>query len=60
MNYITSLRAENVAQAGRIAAMQSEVTALMAYLTSDKFAVDNTVQCRDVLARLTEIRSAGL
>lgn len=58
MNYIQTLIAQrNEAQQDRQALLDG-ITELRAYLTSDKFNEDKSVNSRDVLARLQEITGA--
>ena len=52
------LTAENEELRTRIDAANDGIMILKAYLTSDKFAVDPTVQTRDVLNRMESIGNA--
>ena len=57
MHYATALKNENDALKGRLETTSQEITNLAAYLLSDKFWTDTTVQTADVLRRLEDIRS---
>lgn len=52
MNYIKTLQSENADLAIEIAAYVSMLAQLRAYLCSQKFHDDPTVQCADVLRRI--------
>ena len=58
-NYIQTLQTENAQKDAELRALYAGLTELKAYLTSDKFADDNSVQVRDVLTRLHEAESAA-
>lgn len=61
MPSITRLAAANAAQnQAELTVIRQGLEDLRVYLTSDKFAVDKSVNTRDVLARLCEIQSAAL
>jgi hypothetical protein len=54
MNYIKRLEKENLALSADKKAYQKTIADLRAYLLSDKFSEDPTVQSRDVLHRLDQ------
>lgn len=58
-NYIKELEQKTRRQHAEVLAFYNGINDLRAYLTSDKFAVDPTVQTADVMARLHEIVSAA-
>lgn len=60
MNYIKELEQNARRQQAEGLALYNGINDLRAYLTSDKFAVDPTVQTADVMARLHEIVMAAL
>lgn len=55
-NYINRLQAENAELKAELDRIREGITDLRAYLVSDKFSKDTTVQTRDVLHRIEEIQ----
>jgi len=52
MNYIKKIEGDEKVQSAKICGLMSGLLDLRAYLTSDKFAIDTTVQTFDVLNRI--------
>ena len=60
MNKATTQAMELAAAKARLDALEQGITDLRAYLISEKFHVDTTVQVTDVLLRLSEARTHAL
>jgi hypothetical protein len=58
-NYIKYLEQDQAAQMAQVTTLETGIAELRAYLASDKFRSDTTVQVADVDRRLQEILSAG-
>ena len=57
MNYIKQLEADNAQFSKAVSDTDKAMTDLLAYLGSDKFWSDTTVQVSDVAGRLARIRA---
>ena len=57
MNYINRLENELAEKTTELDTLQRELNTFRAYLATDKFAVDTTIQVRDVENRLMDARS---
>lgn len=59
-NYINRLENDLAAANAYMLSMENELAALRGYLASDKFAIDPTVQVRDVDTRIREAMWAAI
>lgn len=60
MNYIKKLEAEIAARGSELVGIKCGLTDLEAYLQSDKFREDPTVQVKDILNRVREAKALGM